>query len=131
MKDLPNYLKKRKLLYSKSSTAQILKELGDRFFQEKQWNDAIDFYEKADFKEGLEAIGELSVEKGDFFTFFRIVGLLEKEVSEQEWETLGDNAQELGRLQDAMRAYRKGQNELKLKRVEKTIEPQNEEEVQE
>jgi uncharacterized protein HemY len=131
MKDLPNYLKKRKILYSKSSSSQIFIELGNRFFQEKQWNDAIDFYERADFKEGLEEIGELSKQEGDFFTFLRIMNALSKEASEQEWEILGDRAQERGRLQDAIKAYRAGQNELKLKRVEKTIAPQDGEESQE
>ncbi len=126
MKGLPNYLKKQKLLYSEGSSLEELKGLGDRFFQEEQLNDAIDFYEKAEYKEGLEEIGRLSKDKGDFFSFQRVVDVLKREVSGEEWEALGDRAQELGCLRDAIKAYRMGQNDLKLQSVEKKIESQSE-----
>jgi len=131
MKGLPNYLKKRKLLYSKGSSLEELKGLGDRFFQEEQLNDAIDFYEKAEYKEGLEAIGRLSKDKGDFFSFRRVVDVLKREVSGEEWEALGDRAQELGCLHNAIKAYRMGQNDLKLQSVEKKIESQGEKDIEE
>jgi tetratricopeptide (TPR) repeat protein len=131
MKDLPNYLKKRKLFYSEKSSPEELKEFGDLFLQEEQWNDAVDFYEKADCREGLEAVGKLSKDAGDFFTFQRIVEILKREVPSEEWEALGDSAQELGRLKDAMKAYQMAQNDIKLEGVKKKIEPKGEKEIEE
>lgn len=131
MKALPDYLKKRKLFYSERSSPEELKKFGDRFLQEEQWNDAVDFYEKADCREGLEAVGKLSKEAGDFFIFQRIGKILKREVSMEEWEALGDSSQELGRLQDAMKAYQMAQNDIKIEGMKKKIESKGEKEIEE
>lgn len=114
MKGIPNYLEKRKILYSKGSSPDKLKEMGDLFLRHDQWNDAIDFYEKAGYREGLEEILRLSKDLGDFFMFRRIVEILKVDLSNDEWESLGDRAMELGRFQDARKAYEMGQNKIKL-----------------
>jgi len=123
MKAIPNYLEKRRLLYSKGTSPEELKELGDLFLRHDHLNDAIDFYEKARYREGLEEIGRLSRDIGDFFLFRRVVDLLNLEVTAKEWETLGDRAMEFGRFQDARKAYRMSQNSRKLQMVEEAICP--------
>jgi hypothetical protein len=121
MKGIPNYLEKRKILHSKGTSPQELKEMGDLFLSHEQWNDAIDFYEKGGYTEGLEEILRISKDMGDFFMFRRIQEILKKNPSMEEWESLGDRAMELGRYQDARKAYEMSQNQVKLRLIQEVM----------
>ncbi|HEC32463.1 MAG TPA: hypothetical protein ENI41_08225, partial [Deltaproteobacteria bacterium] len=55
-KDLINCLKKRDILNNNGIEDRVLIEYGSGFFEMELYNDAIDFFEKANYEDGLKSI---------------------------------------------------------------------------
>lgn len=75
---LPDYSEKQKLLYINPPDKETLKKYGDLLFEHERIDDAVDFYQKAEYKEGLERILEMGVEEGDSFLCERVLKALNR-----------------------------------------------------
>jgi tetratricopeptide (TPR) repeat protein len=128
-KKLLSCLKKRDLLNSGKADKSELVKLGERYLQEDQFSDAIDFFEKAEHWEGLMQLKEQCVAKGDYFLCQRLAKILEEFPPPQEWIQLGDNAFNLGKLLFARSAYQQAENPEKVAQVEKLLQSPALEEV--
>jgi hypothetical protein len=110
-KNLLSSLEKRDLLNQSAVSADQLQMWGSRYEEEGFVNDAIDFYERADFKSGLENLISRAMEDGDAFLFGRILKALGREAEPLQWIALAKKATELGKTAFAREAYKKSGTE--------------------
>ena len=123
-KKLLNCLKKRDLLNSDKAGKFELITYGERFLCEGGVPDAIDFFERAEYAEGLVELKDHCISEGDYFLFSRLVRILGGSPSADEWMRLGDNALALSKLLFARSAYKKAESPEKVAQVESLIERQ-------
>ena len=128
-KKLLSCLKKRDLLNSGKADKSELVKLGERYLQEDQFSDTIDFFEKAEHLEGLMQLKEQCVARGDYFLCQRLAKILQQSPPPEEWIQLGDNALNLGKLLFARSAYQQAENPEKVAQVEKLLQSPAQEEV--
>jgi len=127
-KKLPDYRLKQKILYIDKTDAEILKNYGNTFLDAGFISDAIDFYNKANYYDGLEKIKALAFETGDVMFFQRVMKALNTEPSQADWEMIGQKAISLKKYLFAKHALEKaGKPEilnslLKIMEAESTIE---------
>jgi len=127
-KKLPDYRLKQKILYIDKTDAEILKNYGNTFLDAGFISDAIDFYNKANYYDGLEKIKALAFETGDVMLFQRVMKALNTEPSQADWEMIGQKAISLKKYLFAKHALEKtGKPEilnslLKIMEAESTIE---------
>jgi len=91
---LPDPDTKRGLLHSEKPVD--CEKYGDMFFEERRYNDAVDFYAKGALKEKLLEVKKAAVEEGDYFLLKRIKKLLPEQVHEADWEKLAASAEKKG-----------------------------------
>jgi tetratricopeptide (TPR) repeat protein len=119
---LPNYLDKQKLLYINPPDKGILKKYGDLLFENDRIDDAVDFYQKGEYIEGLEKILNIAIEEGDFFLCERVLKAINKDLNEEEWNKIGLNALKLGKYKFAQLSFQRAHNDVLLKKVKVAIE---------
>jgi len=89
---LPDYRLKQKILYIDNTDAESLKKYGDLFLEAGNISDALDFYNKAKYFNGIESIKGMSLDSADVMIFERSMKILNKEPSPAEWEKIGQRA---------------------------------------
>ncbi|RLB04477.1 MAG: hypothetical protein DRG83_04640 [Deltaproteobacteria bacterium] len=104
-KDLINCLKKRDILNNNGIEDRVLIEYGSGFFEMELYNDAIDFFEKANYEDGLKSIKDLAIDAGDLFLYNRCCKALNIKEDKNELIKLAENAKEAGKLTFASQAY--------------------------
>jgi len=92
IKKIPDYRLKQKILYIDNTDAETLKKYGDLFLEVGNISDALDFYNKAKYFNGIESIKEMSFDSGDVMIFERAMKILSKEPSPAQWEKIGQKA---------------------------------------
>jgi len=114
-------LKKRDLLNSDNAIPSKLVDLGKLYLQEDRLSDAIDFFEKAKYREGLEELRKRCLEEGDYFLYQRFLRVMEVSPGSEDWVRLGDAALNRGKLYFARSAYQQANHKEKLEQVEQLI----------
>ncbi len=89
---LPDYRLKQKILYIDKTDTESLKKYGDLFLEAGNISDALDFYKKAKYFNGVENIRKISFDSGDVMIFEQAMKILSKEPSTAEWEQVGQKA---------------------------------------
>ncbi|MFP3870655.1 MAG: hypothetical protein ACLFVT_07245 [Syntrophobacteria bacterium] len=117
-KKLLQCLKKRDVLNADRADAAELIKLGERYLQEDRLSDAIDFFEKAGYRDGLYGLRERCVGEGDYFLYQRLTKILNDSPDNEEWIRLGDNALVQGKLLFARQSYLRAGHSQKLAQVE-------------
>ncbi|MBW1982600.1 MAG: hypothetical protein JRJ12_15420 [Deltaproteobacteria bacterium] len=120
-KKLLSCLKKRDLLNSDKADPSQLRAMGEAYLQQDRISDAIDFFEKAHYTEGLSELKQRCIQEGDFFLFKRLSQILSFSPDTQEWEILGDNALKQGKLLFARAAYEAAGLPEKQSQVERLL----------
>ena len=118
---MPGCLKKLDLLNSDRSDPAHCVELGTAYLEEGRISDAIEFFEKARHREGLDRLIERCLDDGDVFLFRKVAKILDVSPGPDQWIKLGDRALSLGKLQFARAAYREGGAPEKLAQVERLL----------
>jgi hypothetical protein len=98
--EMPNCLKKRRLLNEKELSPELCREYGEKFLALQWWEDALEFFQKGNHQEGLEKIKAHCLESGDAF----LLGRLGKDWDPDLWRRVAEKALELGKLNFARRA---------------------------
>jgi hypothetical protein len=114
-------LKKRDLLNRDNVESSKLLDLGKLHFQEDRLSDAIDFFEKSQYREGLEQLKARCLEEGDYFLYQRLVKIMQLSSEPGDWIKLGDAALSRGKLYFARSAYQQANHKEKLAQVEKLL----------
>jgi len=94
-------LKKRRLLNDPLLRPEACRDYGEKFFHLGWWQDALDFFQKANYAPGLEKLKQHCLETGDAFLLSRL-GLPQ---DPETWRRVADKALDLGKLHFARRAY--------------------------
>lgn len=95
----PGCLKKRQLLNDQELSPALCREYGEKFLTLGWWDDALDFFRKAQDPEGLEKIIRHGLETGDAFLLART-----GEQAPDIWLRVAEKAKELGKIHFARRA---------------------------
>lgn len=119
---LPDYRIKQKILYIDKTGPETLKNCGDLFFAEGNLSDALDFYAKADFTEGMQKIKTAAGETGDTMLFQRAAKALNWEPAPADWENLAKAALDLKKYLFARHALEKTHNEELLQSLQKIMQ---------
>lgn len=91
-----HYLKKRDTLHSPKATPQSLAAVGQAFFAQEAYSDALDFFEKARDLEGLRKIKQCALQNGDSFLLARLARYDAKLIVETDWEKAIEVAEQRG-----------------------------------
>ncbi len=119
--NLPDYKQKQKLLYKDGADPAALIQQGEQFFAAGWYKDAVDFFGKAGFSEGLERVRTKALDEGDAFLLLLSLRALEIDAEADEWRQLADRALGLGKLQFAREGYRQAGDRKGLDKVDKLL----------
>lgn len=120
--DLPDPIEKRDKIYGDSTDPEDLRELGNRFFQHEHFPDALEAYVEGDIEKGGKKVLEEAKQQGNYFLINWINDQWPQLVDDQTWKTAGKNAEEAGRLTDAVKLYYAGDFSSDLDRAEEKLE---------
>ena len=81
-----HYLKKRDLLHGPKVSASVLSAAGREYLSRQAYSDALDFFEKARDREGLEQIKAVALKNGDSFLLARLERFDQTLVTQTDWE---------------------------------------------
>ena len=118
---MPGCLKKLDLLNSDRSDPAHCVELGTVYLEEGRISDALEFFEKAGHREGLDRLAERCLDDGDVFLFRKVAKILDVSPGPDQWIKLGDRALSLGKVHFARAAYREGDAPEKVQQVERLV----------
>jgi hypothetical protein len=93
---LPKPLKRREILYGPITPPETLIELGRAYEQEGRLDDALQFFEQARDRAGLERMKAAALRDGNAFILKRVAKCLPELVTPADWEALIAKAEELG-----------------------------------
>lgn len=99
-KGTPDCLKKRRLLNDASLSPALCRTYGEKFLALGWLEDALEFFQKGNYPEGLEKIETQALESGDAYLLAR----LGRQPDPHRWRRLAEQAQALGKFHFARRA---------------------------
>ena len=129
IRKLPDYHLKQKILYIDHTGLEILQNYGDLFFAEGNFSDALDFYQKATFTDGLQKIKNAALESGDVMIFARAAKALNMEPTPADWESIAQIALGLKKYSFARHALEKANNDELLNSLTKIMEAEEHEKI--
>ena len=129
IKKLPDYQLKQKILYIDRTSPEILKNYGDLFFAEGNVSDALDFYQKANYIEGIQKIKDAALESGDVMLFGRAAKTQKEELKPADWEKIGRIALNLKKYLFARHALKEANNEELLNSLKQILQAEGYEEI--
>ncbi len=125
-KDIINCLKKRDILNNNGIDTEALVRFGNSFFEMELYNDAIDFFEKSNYQDGLKNIKEIAIETGDLFLYRRCCKALKLAEEREELQRLAENAKDSGKLMFASQAYTALGDREKAEALKSILTPETE-----
>jgi hypothetical protein len=129
IRNLPDYRLKQKILYGDHTDPETFKNYGDLFFTEGNFSDALDFYARAKFTDGLQKIKNTANERGDVMLFGSAAKALNIELTTTDWENIGQIALDLKKYLFARHALEKANNEELLNSLAKKLEAEEHENI--
>ncbi len=120
--NLPDPIEKRDLIYGDDTDPDQLDTLGHRFLEEGYLPDALEAFVEGDVKKGGEKILEKAVQQGDYFLINWVHEQWPELLDRQIWMEAGQQAEENGRLTDAVKLYYAGDFNEEMNRVEQRLE---------
>ena len=100
---MPTCLKKRHLLNEKELSPELCRDYGEKFLALGWWEDALEFFQRGNYQEGLEKIKAQCLASGDAF----LLGRLVKDGDPDLWRRVAEKALELGKIHFARQALEK------------------------
>ena len=118
---LPDYQKKQLLLYTGQKTVAELIAHGARYLEAGRISDALEFYQKADHRAGLEEIRNTAQQMGDVMLFMQASKALGRAPSPEEWLAVGQAAWNTKKYSFALLAFEKGGHDKLLQETEEIV----------
>jgi tetratricopeptide (TPR) repeat protein len=122
IKKMPDYHVKQKILYIEKVNPNVLQNYGDMFLEEGFLSDALDFYQKANYNNGMQKIKDIAFDRGDVMLLQQVAKALHLELKTAEWESIGQKAIDLKKYLFAKHALEKADNEEMLNSLKKIIQ---------
>lgn len=97
---VPDCLKKRRLLNEKELNPELCREYGEKFFDLGFFEDALEFFKRANYEPGLDKLKDQALEAGDAYLMARL-GAHPPEI----WRQVAEQALKLGKIHFARRAF--------------------------
>jgi hypothetical protein len=97
---VPDSLKKRQLLNETNINPEMCREYGEKFLDLGLFDDALEFFKRAQYEPGLDKLKEQALANGDAYLMTRL-GSHPPEV----WRQVAEQALKLGKIQFARRAF--------------------------
>jgi hypothetical protein len=119
---LPDYRLKQKILYIDNTSPDVLHDYGNLFLEDGCVSDALDFYQKANYSEGIEKIKDIALSTGDVMLFQRAAKALNIEIKQADWEIISQEAVSLKKYNFAKYALEKTDNQEGLNSILKIME---------
>lgn len=120
-KILPNYQEKQRILYIDHKSVRDLIAYGDVFLEAGKMFDAIEFYQRVNYSEGLEKIKGMAEHSGDVMLFQQVLKLLKQHVSDDTWNAIGTRAFDLKKYSFALHAFEKSNNSTMAEKIKKIM----------
>ena len=108
---LPDYRLKQKILYLDKTRPDDLIQYGKLFYEAGAYSDALDFFQKSNYTEGIMELKNIALKSGDVMLFQRAAKAMNLELSPLDWENIGKKAIELKKYFFARHALEKANNE--------------------
>lgn len=122
IKKIPDYRLKQKILYIEKVNPHVLQNYGDIFLEEGCLSDALDFYQKANYNNGMQKIKDVAFDRGDVMLLQQVAKALHLELKTADWESIGQKAIDLKKYLFAKHALEKANNEEMLNSLKKIIQ---------
>ncbi len=94
---LPDPLKRREILYGEGVSPETLVEYGQAYEDAGRMDDALQFFEQARDRKGLERMKSHAFKTGDAFVLKRVAKVMPELVAPGDWEQMVRRAEELGK----------------------------------
>jgi hypothetical protein len=120
---LPDVKEKTKRLYAKDAAPEVLSAQAEQYLAAGWLSDAIDFFDRAKDKQGLEKVMARAIDEGDAFLLRRCLKCLGKEDKDGEWGRLAEKALALGKLMFAREGFRMAGDRRNLDLVDAMLKP--------
>lgn len=120
-KILPNYQEKQRILYIDHKSVHDLIAYGDAFLEAGKMFDAIEFYQRVNYSEGLEKIKGMAEHSGDVMLFQQVLKPLKQHVSDDTWNAIGTRAFDLKKYSFALHAFEKSNNSTMAEKIKKIM----------
>jgi hypothetical protein len=120
-KILPNYQEKQRILYIDHKSVRDLIAYGDAFLEAGKMFDAIEFYQRVNYSEGLEKIKDMAEHSGDVMLFQQVLKPLKQHVSDDTWNAIGTRAFDLKKYSFALHAFEKSNNSTMAEKIKKIM----------
>lgn len=117
--ELPDYQTKQDIIYRGATSVEELVAYGDRCREAGRIFDALEFYQKAQHRPGLEWIREQAVSAGDAMLFEQTSRALHANPDAEEWNRLGRQAFALKKYTFARCAFEQGGDPTMVEQVRK------------
>lgn len=114
---MPDCLKKRHLLNDKSLTPEVCRDYGEKFFALGFFEDALEFFRRGNYQEGLDRLKAQALETGDAYLLGRL-GPQPPEV----WRQLAAQALTLRKLHFARRALEQAGDREEAEELAKALQ---------
>lgn len=101
------YIQKRDLLHGPKTSPKALSAAGRGYLAKEAYSDALDFFEKANDRDGIAEIKKVALAQGDAFLLFRLQRFDRKLVAEADWQAAAAKAESLKK--DSMAAFARKQ----------------------
>jgi len=108
---LPDYRLKQKILYLDKTSSNDLIRYGNLFYEAGAYSDALDFFQKSNYTEGIMELKNIALKSGDVMLFQRSAKAMNMELSPLDWENIGKKAMELKKYFFARHALEKANNQ--------------------
>jgi tetratricopeptide (TPR) repeat protein len=123
-KGILSCLKKRDLIQEAGTNAEALQRLGREYLSQNRSLEALEFFEAARDREGLELLKEKGLEEGDPFLYRQACKLLKINPNPADWQKIGEKARAAGRYQQALAAFKATSDDVRIKELESLINEQ-------
>ena len=130
--ELPGFVKKRKILFGEKVSPEQRRTTGIEFMEAGRYDDALEFFARADAGEYVRKIANIAREEGNVPIYLRAKGVLEEKPEQDDFEELAGKALEKNRPSMAVVAYQKAGLEEQADRLRSEVfgeEAQDEEEA--
>ncbi len=118
---IPDYREKQRVLYVESASADEIIECGKACLEVGRITDAIDYFFRAGYREGLEQIRETAILEGDFLEYQYILKALNETPSTADGDRIGENAFDRGKYTFAREAFLMSGNKESLALTEQKL----------
>ncbi len=119
--ELLDFHAKRKVLFGEKTSPEKLREVGRQFMEAERYDDALEFFQRAEAEDLTRRIAEAAMEAGNTPLYMRAKKVLAEKITEEEWTSLAAAAEEAGLYSAALLAHRQAGHEREVARLEELV----------